>query len=81
MTMTPKDIINNHRQKGEWNEIIPIAQEILSKDPGDLAALRSLAEACERIDQVDQAMAIWRILVDRHHEEGIRMPSSIWIRP
>lgn len=66
--MTPKDIINNHRQKGEWNEIIPIAQEILSKDPGDLAALRSLAEACERIDQVDQAMAIWRILVDRHHE-------------
>lgn len=68
MTMTPKDIINNHRQKGEWNEIIPLAQSILSRDPGDLAALRSLAEANEKIGREDQAMQIWRTLVDRHHE-------------
>jgi transcription elongation factor GreA-like protein/transcription elongation GreA/GreB family factor len=68
MTNTLKNHINAHRQKAEWEEVIPIAQDILAKEPGDLSALRSLAEAHEKLDELDQAIDIWRILVDRHHE-------------
>ncbi|NUN98914.1 MAG: hypothetical protein HUU16_22405, partial [Candidatus Omnitrophica bacterium] len=68
MTHSLKDAINLHRQKAEWEEMIPLAQEILSKDPGDIPALRSLAEAYDRTDQTEKTIEIWRILVDRHHE-------------
>jgi transcription elongation factor GreA-like protein/transcription elongation GreA/GreB family factor len=60
--------INVHRQKAEWEEIIPLAKQILADDPGDIPALRSLAEAYEKIDQLDQTIEVWQILVDRHHE-------------
>ncbi len=68
MTTNLKNAINVHRQKAEWEEIIPLAREILSKDPGDLAALRSLADAYEKTDQQPKAAETWRLLVDRHHE-------------
>lgn len=68
MTTNLKNAINVHRQKAEWDEIIPLAREILSKDPGDLAALRSLADAYEKTDEIAKATDTWRLLVDRHHE-------------
>jgi transcription elongation factor GreA len=68
MTTPIKNLINAHRQKGEWEEVIPLAEEILANDPGDLSALRSLAEAHERMEDLDQAIENWRVLVDRHHE-------------
>ncbi len=68
MTTNLKNAINIHRQKAEWEEIIPLAHEILSRDPGDLPALRSLADAYEKTDQQQKAAETWRLLVDRHHE-------------
>lgn len=68
MSVALKNTINVHRQKGEWEEIVPLAQEILEQDPGDLSALRSLAEAHEHMEQTDEAIEAWKLLVDRHHE-------------
>ncbi|MCA9445791.1 MAG: GreA/GreB family elongation factor [Candidatus Omnitrophica bacterium] len=68
MSLNLKDQINIHKQKSEWEEVISLGNQILETDPGDLSALRFMAEAYDNLGQQEDLIEVWRILVDRHHE-------------
>lgn len=68
MSLSLKETIIIHRQKSEWEEVISVGEEILKSEPGDLNALRCMAEAYDNLSRTEDLIASWRTLVDRHHE-------------
>jgi len=68
MTTEIKDQINVHRQKQEWEEVVPLAEQVMEQDPADISILRKLVEAYENLEDQEKVIETWRLLVDRHHE-------------
>ncbi|MDX1583639.1 MAG: sulfatase-like hydrolase/transferase, partial [Thermoanaerobaculia bacterium] len=58
-------------RRGDWQEALPLVEEVLDENPNRLPAIEAMAEIRARQGRIDQALSLWkRIDAERELSEG-----------